>query len=286
MLLYFYYVFQLLFTQSKMFCCSRKLTIPVISLHGIISPTSKLSFKDTKKLIDKAFDIPFIKVIALNINSPGGSPVQSELIFNYIRRLAKEKDVQIITFIGDCAASGGYYLACTGDEIYASNSSIVGSIGVIASGFGFNELIKKIGVERRIYTQGQNKSILDPFLPEKQSDVDILNDVGKDIHQEFIRHVQERRGARLCVNDGNLFTGKFWSGKAAKEKGLIDGTDDMYSVLESKYGKNIDIKFISENKGLLGSIRDMMSIEMLTTMVVESVINVIKDTAIWARVGV
>ena len=269
-----------------MFCCSRKLTIPVISLHGIISSTSKLSFKDTKKLIDKAFDIPFTKVIALNINSPGGSPVQSELIFNYIRRLAKEKNVQIITFIEDCAASGGYYLACTGDEIYASNSSIVGSIGVISSGFGFNELIKKIGVERRVYTQGLNKCILDPFLPEKQSDVDILNDVGKDIHQEFIKHVQERRGTKLCTNDGNLFTGKFWSGKAAKEMGLIDGTDDMYSVLESKYGKNIDIKFISENKGLLGSVRDMLGLQMIATVVVESVINVIKDTAIWAKVSV
>jgi signal peptide peptidase SppA len=268
-----------------MFCSSRKLTIPVISLHGIISPTSKLSFKNIKKIIDKAFDTPFIKVVALNINSPGGSPVQSELIFNYIRRLAKEKNVHIITFIEDCAASGGYYLACAGDEIYASNSSIIGSIGVIASGFGFNELIKKIGVERRIYTQGLNKSILDPFLPEKQSDVDILNDVGKDIHQEFINHVQERRKEKLCTNDGNLFTGKFWSGKAAKEKGLIDGTDNMYSVLENKYGKNIDIKFISENKGLLGSLKDMMSIEMITSSMVESVINVIKDTAIWARVG-
>jgi signal peptide peptidase SppA len=269
-----------------MFCCSRKLTIPVISLHGIISPTSKLFFKDIKKHIDNAFDIPSIKVLALNINSPGGSPVQSELIFNYIRRLAKEKNVHIITFIEDCAASGGYYLACTGDEIYASNSSIVGSIGVISSGFGFTELIKKIGVERRVYTQGENKSILDPFLPEKESDVNILNDVGKDIHQEFIEKVQERRGAKLCTNDGTLFTGKFWSGKAAKEKGLIDGTDDMYSILENKYGKNIDIKFISQNKGLFGSIKDMLGLEMISTIIIESIINIIKDTAIWARVDI
>jgi signal peptide peptidase SppA len=270
-----------------MFCCSRKLTIPVISLHGIISSNSKLSFKDAKKLIDKAFDTPYIKVVAININSPGGSPVQSELIFNYISRLAKEKNVHIITFIEDCATSGGYFLACAGDEIYASNSSIVGSIGVISSGFGFTELIKKIGVTRRIYTQGQNKSILDPFLPEKQSDVEILNDVSKVIYQEFINHVQERRKGKLCTNDGNLFTGKFWSGKAAKEKGLIDGTDDMYSVLETKYGKNIDIKFITENKGLLGSLKDMMNIEMITTVVVESVINVIKDTTtIWTRVNI
>lgn len=265
--------------------CSRKLTIPVVSLRGVISTTSKLSFKDAKKVIDKAFEIPFIKVVVIVINSPGGSPVQSELIYKYIRRLAKENDVTIITFIEDCAASGGYYLACAGDQIYASSSSIVGSIGVISSGFGFQELINKIGVERRIYTQGDNKAILDPFLPEKQSDIDILNAVGKDIHQEFINLVQERRAGKLNVYDGTIFTGKFWSGKAAKNTGLIDDIGDIYSVLHTKYGKNINIKFISENKGLIGSLKEMMSLEIITRNTIESIITNIKDAALWAKIG-
>lgn len=267
-----------------MFCCSRKRVIPVISLSGVISAGSKLSFKETKKLIDKAFDVSCIKVVAININSPGGSPVQSELIFKYIRRLAKEKDVEVLSFVEDCAASGGYYLACAGDEIYASSSSIVGSIGVICSGFGFQDLINKVGVERRIYTQGQNKAILDPFLPQKQSDIDILNDVAKDIHQEFIRHVQERRAGKLDINDGTIFTGKFWSGKKAKEIGLIDNIGDIHSVLEDKYGKNIKLKYITQSKSLFGSLKDMMNLETISKTFIESAINVVEESAISARV--
>jgi signal peptide peptidase SppA len=268
-----------------MLSCSRKRIIPVISLNGVISSTSKLSFKETKKLIDKAFEIPFISTVAIIINSPGGSPVQSELIYTYIRHLAKEKNIEVLTFVEDCAASGGYYLACAGDKIYASNSSIIGSIGVISSGFGFSELIKKIGVERRIYTQGENKAILDPFLPEKPSDIEILNSVGKDIHEQFINHVKERRGSKLDLSDDTLFTGKFWSGKKAKELGLIDDISDIYSVLESNYGKNIDLKFISENRGLFGSLRNMMSLEMITKNIIDSFLTAVKDSAIYSKLN-
>lgn len=265
--------------------CSRALVIPVVSLRGVISSSSKLSFKTTYKLLEKAFEMPFIKTVAIVINSPGGSPVQSELIYKYIRRLAKENEVEVITFVEDCAASGGYYLACAGDEIYASNSSILGSIGVISSGFGFTELIKKHGIERRVYAQGENKAVLDPFLPERDADIEILNDVGKDIHQEFIEHVKERRGSKLDMADTTLFTGKFWSGKKAKELGLIDGVGDMYSVLEKKHGENIKLRYITENKSFFSMLTDMMNTEMIGQGVVEAAVGAAKDASVWARIG-
>ena len=252
-------------------CGSRKTIIPVLTFNGIISDGSSLSFKKQCKLIETAFKTPFIKTLAVVINSPGGSPVQSELIFKRVRALAEENEVQILVFIQDVAASGGYYLALCGDDIYASNSSIVGSIGVISSGFGFHELIKKHGIERRIYAQGQNKAMLDPFLPQKDSDVDILNDISKDIHDEFIEFVKTRRSPKLNLDEPDLCSGKVWSGKKAKELGLVDGIGDIHSVLHKKYGKNFELKYITEPKSFLSSIRKAIGIETIADSVVQSI---------------
>lgn len=194
-------------------CFARKITIPVISLNGLISSSSDVCFKKVNKILKTTFSIPNIKTVAIVINSPGGSPVQSDLIYKRIRYLATEHNIKILSFIQDVGASSGYYIACAGDEIYALNSSIVGSIGVVGGGFGFHEFIDKHGIEHRIYRPGNNKSILDPFMPEKETDVKILLDVGKDIYDDFVDIVKLRRGGKLSNEDDSLFTGKFWSGK-------------------------------------------------------------------------
>jgi signal peptide peptidase SppA len=255
------------------FCSSRTAIIPVITINDVISASDGASFKKVNKLIESAFKIPNIKTLAIIINSPGGSPVQSELIYKRIRFLADENDVEVITFIQDIGASGGYYLALAGDTIYASNSSIVGSIGVVSSGFGFQELIKNYGVERRVYTQGENKALLDPFLPQRDSDVEILTDISKDIHNEFIDLVKSRRGANLNIEEVGLFSGKIWSGKRAKEIGLIDEIGDIHSVLHKKYGKNMKLKYISEPKSLLSSLKSIIGIDMLAKSIVQTLIN-------------
>jgi len=256
-----------------MFCFSRKVVIPVISLRGIISSTGDITFKNVNKLLTTTLSMSNVKTVAIIIDSPGGSPVQSNLIHNHIRRLAEEKQVTILTFIYDLGASGGYYIACAGDEIYALNSSIVGSIGVISGGFGFQELIKNHGIERRIYTQGENKSILDPFMPEKETDVKVLLDVEKDVYDEFVEIVKLRRGDKLSKEDDTIFTGKFWSGKKAKELGLVDDIGDIYSILHKKYGKNIEIKYIKENKSLLSSLKSYIGIESMFKLFYNTVIN-------------
>ena len=221
-------------------------TIAVINLYGVISSgksfnKSTLSLDSIKSNIDKAFELPQLKAVALAINSPGGSPVQTELIYKYIRRLATEKKISIYSFAEDVAASGGYWLACVGDEIYASSSSIIGSIGVISSGFGFVDVIKKIGIERRIYTQGENKSVLDPFKPEKQSDIKIIHGIQHDIHDNFKSVILERRKGHLKANHDLLFNGEFWSGKKAKELGLIDEIGDLYTVINQKFDNRCNI---------------------------------------------
>ena len=224
--------------------------VAVINLYGVIASgksfnKSGLSLNAVKSDIDKAFELPRLKAVALAINSPGGSPVQTELIYKYIRRLASEKKVKIYSFAEDIAASGGYWLACTGDEIYASSSSVIGSIGVISSGFGFVDVIKKIGVERRIYTQGENKSILDPFKPEKESDIKIVHSIQHDIHDSFKSIILERRHGHLKAANDILFSGEFWSGKKAKELGLIDEIGDLYTVINQKFDNKCKIIRVS-----------------------------------------
>jgi len=229
-------------------------TIPVIRLHGAIMAGGgqfrpSLSLATTAGLIEKAFafDAP---AVAISVNSPGGSPVQSRLIFKRIRDLAREKKKTVLVFVEDVAASGGYMIALAGDEIIADPSSIVGSIGVVSASFGFPELLKKIGVERRVHTAGQNKSVLDPFKPEKQEDVERLKALQLEVHETFIDLVKERRGAKL-KDDPDLFTGLFWTGGRGLELGLVDGLGDMRATLKQRFGEKTQLKLISQQRGLL-----------------------------------
>jgi signal peptide peptidase SppA len=238
-----------------------KPTVACINLNGVIGKDSKLSsginFENTAPLLEKAFKIKNVKAVAININSPGGSPVQSELIYDYIRELSTEKKIPVYTFAQDVAASGGYFLLIAGDEIYAHNSSIIGSIGVIFSSFGFVDLLKKLGVSRRVYTEGKNKAILDPFLPEEKENIAILKDAQHDIFENFRDLVKSRRQDKLKGDDdylnNNVFTGAFWSGKKSFELGLVDGVSDLRSKMKEKFGKDVKIVKINIKKSLLKS---------------------------------
>ncbi len=231
-------------------------TIPVVRLSGAIMASGSpmrpaLSLATTAGVIEKAFAFPEAPAVAFALNSPGGSPVQSRLIFKRIRDLAAEKNRRVFMFVEDVAASGGYMIALAGDEIIADPSSIVGSIGVVSAGFGFQEMIKKIGVERRVHTAGKNKAILDPFQPERKEDVERLKALQLDIHDTFIGMVKERRGAKLA-DDPELFTGAFWTGERGLSLGLVDGLGDMRSVLKDRYGSKTKLALITPQRGLFG----------------------------------
>jgi signal peptide peptidase SppA len=224
-----------------------KPVITILNLHGIIGKTamkSGLTFDAMNDQIEDAFSPKKLTAVLLNINSPGGSPVQAELIARRIMQLSKEKNVPVYAFVQDMAASGGYWLACAADEIYASASSIIGSIGVISAGFGFVEAIKKLGVERRVYFQGNNKSILDPFKTEKPEDIELLSKLQQEVHESFKDYVKSRRKGRLTQSEDILFTGQFWCGQTAKDFGLIDGIENLYDFIEKNYGTKVEIKYI------------------------------------------
>jgi len=234
---------------------STAVTIPVLRLQGAIMSGGTafrpaLSLATTAGLIEKAFalDAPAVAVV---VNSPGGSPVQSRLIYKRIRDLAVEKKKHVYVFVEDVAASGGYMIALAGDEIIADPSSIVGSIGVVSSSFGFVDLLKKIGVERRVHTAGKNKAVLDPFRPEREEDVEKLKALQLEVHDTFIDLVKQRRGAKLR-DDPDLFTGLFWSGKKGLELGLVDALGDMRQVLKDRYGEKTQLRLVSQSKGFLG----------------------------------
>jgi signal peptide peptidase SppA len=232
------------------------MAIPVVRLSGAIM-TGGSQFKPTLNLatvapmLEKAFAKKDCPVVAISINSPGGSPVQSRLIFQRIRALAEEKDKKVLMFVEDVAASGGYMIALAGDEIFADPTSIVGSIGVVSGGFGFPELLRKIGVERRVYTAGENKAILDPFQPEKQDDVEYLKTLQLEIHKVFIEMVKMRRGERLA-DDPTLFSGLFWTGLRGLDLGLIDGLGDMREVVKRRFGKDTRLELVGGTRSLFG----------------------------------
>ncbi|MGF7156863.1 S49 family peptidase [Bartonella heixiaziensis] len=269
--------------------CSSKLEIPVVRLHGaILDSTSlmarSLSLGKCANLLDKAFAYKKAPAVALIINSPGGSPVQSRLIFKRIRDLAEEKNKKVLVFIEDVAASGGYMIACAGDEIFADPSSIVGSIGVVSASFGFPELLKKIGVERRVYTAGKNKVTLDPFQPEKKADIEHLKSLQGEVHQTFIDLVKERRASKLS-DDQNIFTGLFWSGKKGVELGLIDGLNDIRSVIKKRFGEDTKLRLISPPKSFLGpKIPSGVTAHAVYTAV-DSAWMVAQERALWQRYG-
>lgn len=229
---------------------SRRPVVSAIRLSGVIkSGKDSLSLEHLQPSLDKLFAKSRQKAVALVINSPGGSPVQSSLIGKYIEKLSNETNIPVIAFVEDMAASGGYWLACAADEIYADENSIVGSIGVIGGGFGFHEFIKKHGIERRIYTSGENKSKLDMFQPEKPEDVESIKELQKEIHENFINHVKTSRnvflGSASSENLNKLFNGDFWTGRTAFKLGLIDGISDI----NSHFGNNVRIRWIETNQG-------------------------------------
>jgi signal peptide peptidase SppA len=233
---------------------SRPPVVPVIRLSGTIGSVTPLrtglSLSVLNELLERAFQRKGIAAVALAVNSPGGSAVQASLIAARIRELAAKHELRVFTFIEDIAASGGYWLACAGDEIFADASSIVGSIGVVSAGFGFVEAIRKLGIERRVHTAGENKAILDPFRPERPEDVERLKSLQLDVHEEFKTLVRHRRGGRLDESNADLFTGAFWSGRRAVELGLVDGLGSMHQILRERYGPDVALKIVERPQAL------------------------------------
>lgn len=269
--------------------------IPVVRLNGAIMASGSqfrppLNLSTAAPALEKAFAYKDAPAVAISINSPGGSPVQSRLIFQRIRDLAAEKNKRVLVFVEDVAASGGYMIALAGDEIFADPTSIVGSIGVVSGGFGFPEMLKKIGVERRVYTAGSNKAILDPFQPEKESDIEYLKSLQLEIHQVFIDMVKERRGAKLA-DDPDLFSGLFWTGGRGKALGLVDGLSDMRSELKRRYGPKTRLELVSAPKGLfgrkapgIGGLSEGMA-GRIGSAGVAAVADLAEEKALWGRFG-
>lgn len=260
-------------------------TVGVLRLSGIIGSSGMgrrtgLALAEQASSIERVFKLSRLKAVALAINSPGGSPVQSALLAGRIRQLAEEKEIPVYAFCEDVAASGGYWLACAAEEIYADPASIVGSIGVVSAGFGFTELLEKIGVERRVHTSGEKKGMLDPFVPEVEDDLERLREIQEDIHEQFKDYVRKRRGAKLTANEDMLFSGEFWTGRRSQELGLIDGLGDLRSVMREKYGEKVNLRLVGERKRfglvrLLGGQADL----------VDQGVAALEDRAHWSRFG-
>lgn len=268
--------------------------VSVLRLNGVIGGSGPLrrglSLQSTAGLIDRSFRQKRLKAVALSINSPGGSPVQSSLICNRIRTLARERDVPVITFVEDVAASGGYWLACAGDEIFADANSIVGSIGVISAGFGFVDAIERIGVERRVYTAGANKAMLDPFQPEDKEDLARLKILQGDIHDSFKELVRNRRGKKLKSQGDDLFTGEVWTGNRALEKGLIDGIGDLRTVLRDRFGEKLKLRVMGESRPWLRrrlgmSLGRGIDPEEWSASLGSGLISAMEERALWSRYG-
>ncbi len=271
--------------------------VPVVRLSGIIGVSSPLrpglTLSGIARTLDRAFAVPNASTVALVINSPGGSPVQSHLIFRRIRELAAEKNRRVIAFVEDAAASGGYMIACAADEIIADPHSIVGSIGVVGGTFGFDKLIGKIGVERRLYTSGDHKAMLDPFLPENPDDVERLKKLQRQIHDSFIALVKSRRGGKLTGPENDLFSGEYWTGSRGLELGLVDGIGDLRGVLRQRFGDKLVMPLISAERGWLGRrVAGVAGGDLLAGMpgglaagFADDLISALEARAMWARFG-
>jgi signal peptide peptidase SppA len=269
--------------------------VPVVRLSGTIGAVTPLrpglSLAGVARLLDKAFATKNAKAVALVINSPGGSPVQSRQIYLRIRQLAAEKKLPVFVFVEDIAASGGYMIACAGDEIFVDPSSIVGSIGVVGGTFGFQELIKKIGVERRLYTAGEHKAMLDPFLPEDADDVARLKSLQREIHAIFINLVKESRGARLKGAEDVLFSGEYWAGEKSIALGLSDAIGDLRSVLRARYGDKVQMPVIAQPSGMLSGLLgrksgagSQLSMDGLSGLP-DQLISALETRALWSKYG-
>jgi serine protease SohB len=263
--------------------------VPVIRLAGVIGAAVPLrpglSLATTARTIERAFKVRNARAVALVINSPGGSPAQSHLIFQRIRQLAVEKNLPVFACIEDIGASGGYMLACSADEIIADPYSLVGSIGVVGGSFGFEKLIDKLGIERRLYTSGDRKTMLDPFLPEKPEDVKRLKAIQKDIHERFIALVKERRSGRLKGADKTLFSGEFWTAANALELGLIDTIGDLRSFLRARFGDKVRTPLVAAGRSWLGRrLPGLGKVELPSGLAGEA-ISALEERAIWSRYG-
>ncbi len=261
--------------------------VVVLRMAGVIADSSQMrragiNYHKFKESIEKAFEVPRAKAVAIVINSPGGAPAQCSIISSAIQKLSNDKKIPVYTFIEDVAASGGYWLACLGDEIYAQSTSIVGSIGVISSGFGLDEFIKSYDITRRIYTSGRDKSFLDPFKPEKADDVARLKSLQADMHKTFKDWVRQQRGIRLNGDDSALMEGAFWTGRAALDLGLIDGIGDVTAVMREKFGE--DIKFVDfspEKKSWIASLLPFGE----ARIDIGDVLDKAEERTIWSRFG-
>jgi signal peptide peptidase SppA len=274
--------------------------VPVVRLAGVIGFSTPLrpglTATGVARSLERAFAIRNAAAVALVINSPGGSPVQSHLIYRRIRQLAAEKGRAVIAFTEDVAASGGYMIACAADEIVCDAASIVGSIGVVGASFGFTKLMERVGVERRLYTAGEHKAMLDPFLPENPDDVERLKSVQKEIHQGFIELVKSSRGPRLKATDDLLFSGEYWTGSKAIELGLADSIGDLRSTLRTRFGDKVATPLISAERGLFGRTRPgvgpdfsggLRGLDMLSQSgdFAAGLISALEARALWARFG-
>jgi serine protease SohB len=268
--------------------------VPVVRLTGIIGFSTPLkpglTLAACARALDRAFRTYDPVAVALVINSPGGSAAQSHLIFKRIRELARETSVPVIAFVEDVAASGGYMLACAADEIVADANSIVGSIGVVGGSFGFHRLLDRIGVERRLYTSGERKAMLDPFLPEKTEDVERLKAIQRDIHDSFIALVKERRGATLAGPEADLFSGEYWTGRKGQELGLVDKVGDLRTVLRSRYGDKVRTPLVTSARGLFARPAPGVGMEDFGSLwgrpsFAEELVSALEARALWARYG-
>jgi signal peptide peptidase SppA len=273
--------------------------VPVIRLSGVIGAVTPLrpglTLAGVAKMLERAFSMRNAKAVALVINSPGGSPVQSRQIYLRIRQLATEKKLPVLVFVEDVAASGGYMIACAGDEIFCDPSSILGSIGVVGGSFGLQDLIKKIGIERRLYTAGEHKAMLDPFLPENPDDVARLKNIQREIHALFISLVKESRSARLKGADDVLFTGEYWAGDTAVTLGLADAIGDLRAVLRARFGDKVAMPVVAPAAGLLSGLLgrrapgagslEFGNLGLGWAGLAEELISAVETRAIWARFG-
>jgi serine protease SohB len=265
--------------------------VPVVRLSGVIGFSTPLrpglTLASVAKPLERAFAWPRARAVALLINSPGGSAVQSHLVFQRIRALSREKERPVFAFVEDVAASGGYMIACAADEIVADPSSIVGSIGVIGASFGFTKLIDKIGIERRIYTAGANKAMLDPFLPEDPEHVARLKAIQEEIHASFIDLVKSRRGAKLTAPESELFSGEYWAGRKGIEYGLVDRIGDLRSFMRERYGDKVETPLVAPGRGLFGRTTPGVGLEQLLDRpgLADDLVSTLEARAIWARYG-